>query len=279
MKAIVTPRDNDPELLFRGRLKLPCCLEELSSRYERAKPFKHVVIDQLFSDILLERLLCEMPAIDEDHWVCHDDDHLVKYNLRSAVLLGKNGEELTAFLHSAVFLYFLSELTGIRELLPDPYLQGAGFHVMPNGGKFDVHVDRNTAYDTGLIRRLALIIYLNKDWRQEYGGQLELWNSDASRREVSILPSFNRTVLFELTEESFHRVSEVTAPMGRSRNSFAVYFHTACLSSAEGIVPHASIYGPAFYRRKTYGLYDVIRDVTPPVFLRGLKRAKGLLPH
>jgi Rps23 Pro-64 3,4-dihydroxylase Tpa1-like proline 4-hydroxylase len=96
-------------------------------------------------------------------------------------------------------------------LLPDPYLQGAGFHIVPNGGKFDVHVDRNTAYDTGLIRRLALIIYLNKDWAPEYGGQLELWNSDASRREVSIVPSFNRTVIFELTEESFHGVSEVTA--------------------------------------------------------------------
>jgi 2OG-Fe(II) oxygenase superfamily len=160
-------------------------------------------------------------------------------------------------------------------LLPDPYLQGAGFHIVPNGGKFDVHVDRNTAYDTGLIRRLALIIYLNKDWAPEYGGQLELWNSDASRREVSIVPSFNRTVIFELTEESFHGVSEVTAPMGSSRNSFAVYFHTACLNSAKEIVPHASIYAPAFYRRKTYGFYDVIRDVTPPAFLRGLKRVRG----
>jgi 2-oxoglutarate-Fe(II)-dependent oxygenase superfamily protein len=273
MKAIATTRDNDLESLCRGRLRLPYSLEKLSVKYERAKPCKHIVVDQLFPDTLIERLVDEMPEINEDNWVCHDDEHLVKYNLRSAVLLGKNGEELTAFLHSAVFLYFLSELTGIRELLPDPYLQGAGFHVIPSGGKFDVHVDRNTAYDTGLIRRLGLIIYLNKDWAPEYGGQLELWNSDGSYREASIVPSFNRTIIFELTDQNFHGVSKVTAPMGRSRYSFAVYFHTACLNSARALVPHASIYGPACYRNR-YGVRDMIKDVTPPVLLRALKRVR-----
>ena len=52
---------------------------------------------------------------------------------------------------------------------------------MPQGGKFDVHADRNIAYETGLARRLSLIIYLNKAWQHEYGGQLELWNHDGNR--------------------------------------------------------------------------------------------------
>lgn len=77
--------------------------------------------------------------------------------MRSGVELGAAGAQLVSLVHSAAFLYLLSEITGIWQLLPDPYLQGAGYADMKRGDFFKVHSGRNIAYDTGLTRRLAMI--------------------------------------------------------------------------------------------------------------------------
>jgi Rps23 Pro-64 3,4-dihydroxylase Tpa1-like proline 4-hydroxylase len=217
-----------------------------------------------------------MPAINKKSWVQEDDDHLTQYNLRSAVDLGEAGYQLTALLHSASFLYLLSEVTGIWNLLPDPYLKGSGYHVIPPGGKFDIHADRNTAYESGLHRRLALIIYLNKSWKHEYGGQLELWNADASRCETVVEPIFNRTIIFQITDQNFHGVpATVDCPGGRSRNSFVAYYHTSSAADDDSVAPHSSIYAPSFYRRPKLSVSEIARDITPPIVRRTLKRLLG----
>jgi hypothetical protein len=257
---------------LEDKITLPDSVERLASRFNAARPYRHLVIDNLFPEDLLDRLVTEIPPMTDDHWVHENDDHLQKYGLRSAVELGETGYQLTSFLHSAGFLYFLSELTGIWQLLPDPYLQGSGYHMIPPGGKFDVHSDRNTAYETGLTRRLSMIIYLNKNWKHEYGGQFELWNSDGTRQEAIVEPLFNRTILFEIAEPNFHGVPKTVAcPNDRSRNSFLVYYHTAGTAEA----PHTSVYAPSFYRKDESALRKIVKDVTPPVVLRAFKRVSG----
>ena len=249
-------------------------LSVINARYRAARPFPHIVIDNMFPDDLLDQLVAEMPAMSGDKWVENDDEHLTKYNLRSAVELGETGYRLVSFLHSAAFLYFLSEITGIYQLLPDPYLQGSGYHVLPRGAKFDVHADRNTAYETGLARRLSLITYLNKSWLHEYGGQLELWNADASRCEAVVEPIFNRTVIFEIGDTYFHGVpARIACPPGRSRNSFVVYYHTAAL--AQQVAPHTSLYSPDFYQKRGARLTRVMRDLMPPIVTRHLRKLKN----
>lgn len=248
--------------------------ESLAFNYRQAKPFPHIVLDQMFSNSLIEQLIDEIPPITDDHWVHHDHEHEEKYGLRSALDLGPGGFRLLSLLHSAAFLYFLSELTGVPRLLPDPYLQGSGYSLMPEGSKFDVHIDRNTAYETGLIRRLALIIYLNHAWRPEYGGQLELWNTDGTKCEVSIDPVFNRTAIFEVNETSYHGVpAPIAAPLGRSRNSFLVYYHTAASDQAR-IAPHTSIYAPVRFQTRRPTVRRLVKDLTPPMLLRQFRRFK-----
>jgi hypothetical protein len=258
-----------------GRIALPDSPDKLSKIYKAAKPFPHLIIDDMFPSELLDDLAAEIPDPSSGHWVRENNEHLQKLNLRSAVDLGETGFQFAAFLHSASFLYLLSELTGIGELLPDPYLQGAGYHVSSSGGKFDVHVDRNTAYETGLTRRLTLITYLNKSWTHEYGGQLELWNPDGTRCEVVVEPAFNRTILFEIADKNFHGVpNPVAAPNARARNSFAVYYHTAGVKAKEGFTPHGSIYAPGFYavEKTKWTLRRTIKEITPPIVIRGLKK-------
>jgi hypothetical protein len=262
--------------LLNNQYVEPRQVEALSACYKTAKPFPHLVIDDLFSNESLERLVDEIALVPSDSWVRHDDDELEQFNLRSVVDLGETGSRLTALLHSARFLYLLSELTGIWDLLPDPYLQGAGYHVLLPGGHFDIHADRNTAYITGLTRRVSLIVYLNKSWKHEYGGQLELWNADATRREAVVEPLFKRTIIFEIGDTYFHGVpSQVACPKGQSRNSFVAYYHTAGTDRVNDVRPHNSIYAPASYQHKELSLKSIIRDVTPPILWRGLRRLKN----
>jgi hypothetical protein len=267
------------ECYLKDQLQLPQALDKLRSEYQQAKPFKHLVMDNIFPTSLIENVTQEIPSMNGDNWVHQEDENLVKYNLRSVVQLRENGAKLVALLHSGTFLYFLSEVTEIWELLPDPYLQGAGFHLLPNNGKFNVHVDRNTAYETGLVRRLAMIIYLNKEWKHEYGGQLELWNADGSRCETVIEPTFNRTVIFEINHHNYHGVPPVTCPKERTRNSFAVYYHTAATNSEKQIAPHTSIYGPRAYQNDGVSFRKIVKDVTPPFLLRGIKAVGRKMQH
>jgi 2OG-Fe(II) oxygenase superfamily len=262
--------------LLSPQIKLPDKISSLASIFRTAKPFPHVIIDNMFSDELLDQVTSEMPSMTGDHWVHENNLQLDKYILRSAVELGKSGFQLTALLHSASFLYLLSELSRIWELLPDPYLQGSGYHLMARGAKFDVHVDRNTAYETGLARRLSLIIYLNKNWKPEYGGQLELWNSDATRCEAVVEPIFNRTVIFEIGEGYFHGVPHIVAcPKGVSRNCFVVYYHTAGDKERRDAPPHSSIYAPSFYRRDGTAVRKIIKELAPPILLRTLQKVRN----
>lgn len=256
------------------KLRISDDTSRLAESWNHASPFKHIILDDMLDTALLDGVCREIPRIDDKTWVRENDDHIKQFNHRSPVSLGDAASELVNILHSPAFLYFLSEVTGIWELLPDPYLQGASFHVVPRGGFFDVHVDRNTAYSSGLVRRLALMLYLNKGWKTEYGGQFELWNENGTQRVKAIEPIFNRCVIFEVTDTSYHGLPvPVSCPPGQTRNCFAVYFHTAAKAEDAGMKAHTSVYAPTTLRsRKRFDVRSLAKDLTPPLLFRTAKK-------
>jgi 2OG-Fe(II) oxygenase superfamily len=268
----MTTSDRTTEVLSYVRCKLSPrrSVKELLDDYRDAQPFPHLVMDNLFPGEIVDSILEELPPEASEKWVHQRYELTIKSNLRSAVDLEEHGYAFASMLHSAAFLYFLTEITGIKALLPDPYLGGAGYHVMQEGGKFEVHADRNTDYHCGLRRRLAMLVYLNKAWRPEFGGQLELWDQDGTRCEKVIEPIFNRTVIFEIADSNFHAVRPVASGSGTVRKSFAAYFHTA-----EGsIVPHSSIFAPSIYQDKDGLIRRVARGTLPPYLWEGLRKLK-----
>jgi Rps23 Pro-64 3,4-dihydroxylase Tpa1-like proline 4-hydroxylase len=253
-------------------LNLPPDIAASHATYRAASPFPHLVLDNLFQSEILERLSEEMQGLHAAQWRLVENQSLEKVRrMRSVEELGIAGTELVNLLHSASFLHLLSAMTGIPHLLPDPYLQGAGYASMHPGDFFTVHTDRSVAYDTGLTRRLALIIFLNKAWDPCYHGQLELWDAQATRCEVSIEPCFNRTAIFEVAVPNFHGVPvPVACPVGRSRNSFIVYFHTVGVGGKD-VIAHSSIFAQVLYRKRPK-LLTLARQVTPPVLFNAAKR-------
>jgi hypothetical protein len=259
--------------LLDGKIRLPAGLDEVSKRYRSAKPFPHIVLDNLFFDGSLEPMLSEMGEMSKDQWMDVDRDPRERtVRMRSAAEMRDAGAHMLGIVHSAAFLYLLSEITGVRQLLPDPYLQGGGFAVMRRGDYFDVHADRSVAYETGLIRRLAMIIFLNKEWERSYHGELELWSPDGKRAEVAIEPLYNRTVLFEVAYPNFHGVpAPLACPQNRMRQSFIVYYHTVPAQGQEAVKPHSTIFAPRVHDTPAAVMRSVVREVMPP-FLRRIAR-------
>jgi len=246
-------------------------VEDLLTDYKSARPYPHLVLDDVFPAEILNALLEELPPPSSEKWVHERHERFVKSNLRSAADLGEKSYQFISVLHSAAFLYFLSEITGIKTLLGDPYLSGGGYHVVPEGGKFDVHADRNTDLNCGMERRLAMLIYLNKNWKAEYGGQLELWNQKGTECEKIIEPIFNRTVIFQIGDKNFHGVRPVVGGHGLSRKAFVVYFHTV----GKNLVFHNSIYAPTIYQAKKSLVKRIAKEALPPFLFRALKTLSG----
>lgn len=217
----------------------------LHPRYVAAAPFPHVVIDGLFDDDVLAAALAEFPRPDEMRWIEFDSPTEKKLGYSYRQPLGPRIEELMFRMNSAPVLEFLEALTGIDGLIPDPYFGGAGPHQIEPGGFLKVHADFNWHPKLRLDRRLNLLVYLNRDWREEYGGHLELWDAGVTRCVERILPVFNRTVVFSTTDVSFHgHPTPLACPTGRTRKSLSFYYYTNGRPEEERSAPHDTIFRP-----------------------------------
>ena len=196
--------------------------------YAAAQPFAHAVLEDLLEPAALEAALQEFPGVEAEGWIRFQNDYEVKLGLGAAKesFLGPATRALIARLNAPAFLEFLETLTGIRGLIPDPYLFGGGLHQIVPGGYLKIHTDFPVHPKLGLKRRLNLLLYLNKDWKEEYGGHLELWDQTKTRCEKKILPLFNRCVIFTTSEFSFHgHPDALSCPPGMTRKSLALYYY------------------------------------------------------
>ncbi len=197
----------------------------LRNHFDSAAPFPHLVIDGLFEPGLLDRVAMDYDRMRGDDWIKYDNANEVKFGTKPNVRLGPGSQAYFDLIHRAKFTQFLSAITGIEALLPDPMLRGGGLHEIPVGGKFKVHTDFTRHVDTKLDNRLVFITYLNKDWQKDWGGALELWNATDCVREV--VPVFGRSILFAQSANSLHgHPDPVATPDGRTRRSVAAYYYT-----------------------------------------------------
>ena len=142
-------------------------------------------------------------------------------------------------------LGFLEALTGIDGLIPDPYFGGGALHQIPAGGFLKVHADFNWHPKLRLDRRLNMLVYLNPGWEDGWGGALELWSRDRRGPVRTIMPHFNRTVVFSTTDSSFHgHPHPLTCPAGVSRKSVSLYYYSNGRPDAEKSSPHDTIFLP-----------------------------------
>lgn len=251
--------------------------DRLAHRYRSAAPFPHAVIDDFLPESALERVVREFPkrsAVQESY---HRQQEFRKSRFDPNDLAPGFSQSLFHALNARPFLVFLEQLTGIHALLPDPYFVGGGFHEIGRGGKLGVHADFNLHPRLNLRRRLNVLIYLNRDWPSEYGGELQLWDRAMTRCEEAVAPLFNRCVIFNTDDDSFHgHPDPLRCPEERSRCSIALYYYTASLAIRHELRSHTTDFRarPGSGDRRDVGVKadELAREWLPPVTYRGLRR-------
>jgi len=199
------------------------------SVYTGNQPFPNIYFDDFLNSDYLREVLAEFPDLArKKDTIYYNNPNENKHAGKGEYDMGPKTLALVHYLNSQPFLEFLQELTGIEEtLIPDPYLEGGGFHEIKPGGFLKLHVDFHKHRKMNLDRRLNLLVYLNEDWDESYGGHFELWERDMSRCAVKIAPLFNRAALFSTTGDSWHgHPDPLTCPQDRSRKSLALYYYT-----------------------------------------------------
>ena len=255
----------------------------LAPVYQGARPYPFIVIDDFLPAAVAERLEADFPPPQAEIW--HRFPNKAQHNkleLSHESLLPGSVRLLIHELNSGWFLEIVEQITGIANLVPDPKLLGGGMHQILPGGRLDVHIDYSHHPGNGLSRRLNLIVYLNKDWKEEYGGHFELWDRDVKCCEHRVAPLFNRCVIFSTTSTSYHGHPEPLAcPPDRARKSIALFYYSNGRPEEPGpVVEHNTIFrrrpgdrftmGGAAMRLASSGL---VRDLIPPLFYRWLRNA------
>jgi len=203
----------------------------LSDQYRNAHPFPHVVIDDFLEADILRNVLEDFPSSEGKQFFDREQERL-KYQYQPGEVSSGLVRNLFAELNSRAFLAFLEELTGIKGLISDPYFEGGGLHETKRGGHLGVHADFNVHDRLKVERRLNLLIYLNEEWDETFGGELELWNKDMSECAERVKPVFGRAVIFSTALDSFHgHPDPLSCPPERSRRSIATYYYTAAEDS------------------------------------------------
>jgi hypothetical protein len=203
--------------------------EALSGDYCFADPFPHIVIDGFLPEEVANKILENFPLEPKQNDV-HFKGKVFEHNKRQIQPHDCThfAREVFAFLNSEPILQFLEALTTIQGLIPDPYFTGGGFHEISNGGKLGIHADFRIFDKLFLQRRLNMLIYLNKDWQTNFGGELELWDKGMKAKVTSIAPVFNRCVIFSTDATSYHgHPDPLNTPENRTRKSMALYYYTA----------------------------------------------------
>ena len=198
-------------------------------KYLNAEPFPFIIIENFFNNNFLDEILRQFPNLS-------DIKKTTKYQNKNEVKFGNNEYEkfpekikiLFDFLNSNFFLNFLQNVTGIKEkLIADKELNGGGMHEIKKGGLLKIHSDFNKHPNLKLDRRLNVLIYLNKNWKEEYGGHLEFWDKEMKYCKTKILPIFNRMVVFSTTDFSNHgHPDPLNCPDLVSRKSIATYYYS-----------------------------------------------------
>jgi hypothetical protein len=254
--------------------------DEKAQSYKTARPYPHVVLDDFFDPEVLSKVVEEFPDKKRDKWVKFDNERSIKLASGHETQIPRFTKTFIHELNSASFLEFLEHLTGIHGLLPDPHLVGGGLHEIEKGGFLKIHADFNWYKKLQVHRRLNVIVYLNQDWQEEFGGHFEMWDEKMESCQQRVLPVFNRTVIFNTTDESYHGHPEpLTCPEGWSRKSLALYYYTVERPKGAMFFEHGTLFKnrphEKFRLMSTAGLF---RKLIPPIcieLISAYKRGRG----
>jgi hypothetical protein len=200
----------------------------LKRQFRENQPYPHVHLREFLDPDVAAEMASEFPDMATDAWTRYKHPNENKLGLAKRALFPAQLGEVVDELNSPAFVYWLSQLTGIPDLVSDEMLEGGGLHQSGKGGFLNVHTDfSNHHYHKHWRRQVNLILYLNPKWDKQWGGALELWDREMRHCVTKIPPLFNEALIFRTDEISYHGFPDpLRCPETESRKSLALYYYT-----------------------------------------------------
>lgn len=257
---------------FRHHESSPKQVDDLHREFSGAIPFPHVVL----SDFVLHQpteVLNSFPAIDWSGWQRYQDDYQRgKMICRDVEVMPPRLVDMIHELCAPSFLEFLEKVTGIEALLPDPYLEGGGLHCSGAGGILAPHTDFHVYPRLNLYRQINVLVYLNQEWEEEWGGCLELYTKGQEKPERVVVPNWGTCVIFKTDDSSVHGFSRPIVG-DRWRRSIALYYYTS--TETEGFSGDRNTY---WTQHRTFGGLKRLRFALNRTLLFG-SRGLAVMAH
>lgn len=221
-----------------------------------SEPFQHIVLDNVFPETLAKNIMDSFPSLENECWD-HSKDEGIEVKSRTTW----NSEfdipdiiiDAVRIFNSAQILRSIGKVFDIPKLMPDPYFSGGGLNVSEKGGHLDIHVDGNYHDASGMNRRVNLLFYLNPNWEKSWGGELGMYNNSGNDLVKSVEPLFNRCVIFDTHDKSFHGLpNKINFPKSEPRKSIILYYYTVASRPEANVSvkePHSALW-------KTKGFTD-----------------------
>ena len=243
---------------------------ELARTYAAATPFPHIVLDDVFDCDRVGAAATSFPKADGPDWTSYLHLNERKRGNTHLDTWPSELRTLANALMSPPFIAFLEQVTGVSALLPDPSFDGGGLHRSERGGFLNIHTDFTAHHrHVGWERRINVLLYLNEDWEEAWGGQLELWSADMQRCVSRVAPAINRMVIFTTTTSSYHgHPAPLNCPEGTARASMALYYFTSGSSNPVRTTDYRARPGDGLKRvgiyldKKVLRLYDIVKHRT-----------------
>ena len=199
----------------------------LTDAYQSKQPYRHCYFENFLDDDVILGMEREFPRHSEETWIeyKHVNENKAGLHVREKLpdLIGRVVDEL----NSPRFVALLSKITGIDGLMADDSIEGGGIHQAERGGFLNVHTDfimhRTRPH---WRRRCNLILYLNKDWQEEWGGNIDFWAPDMSSVVASYQPLLNSALLFNTPGARHGFPDPIQCPDNAARKSVQFYYYT-----------------------------------------------------
>ena len=229
-----------------------CALRILQSKANsnyNKEPFQHIVLNNLLPADLALAALNSFPPMEDSTWE-HTRDEGIEVKSRttwkSEFDIPKNIVDAVRIFNSAPVLRAIGDVFDMPKLMPDPYFSGGGLNVSEKGGHLDVHVDGNYHDASGMNRRVNLLLYLNPNWQEAWGGEFGIYSGDGNELVKTVAPLFNRCVIFDSHDKSYHGLpNPINFPAEDPRRSIILYYYTVAPRPTENISvsePHSALW-------------------------------------
>jgi Rps23 Pro-64 3,4-dihydroxylase Tpa1-like proline 4-hydroxylase len=242
--------------------------------FQTAQPIPHKILDGVFDEYELMVVLRSWPTEDWSDWFHMKSYREDKWASRTGAAFPQPIQDFLSKLNSSSFVSYLEDLTGIQGLIPDPHFHGGGLHLIKPGGFLQRHRDFNWHKDLQLVRRVNVLIYLNPEWDEAWGGHLEL--AYPIKNAIRIAPQFGRMVILDTQAPGWHGHPEpLRCPATVARRSIAAYYYTAGKVEAEKGTEYKELVPGQFQRTTRDKVEALAKAWCPPALLACLRKAQG----